>query len=277
MFNLIVSGGLESDHSGSIVASRVFEYTDDEIMDLFKTDGKLNTSTLMSLPTVFMEEGISDEVAGIGWLSRVELRGREYLLHYSLDPNIPRMINAEIYALASQLQINEWEFSRNHWAIKDVDLFQVLYREKAALRPMPTVFQLSNKSVDSNLISIMMPFSETFSRVHQTVKLALEAEGYECRRADDFWLHPHIIQDIIELVCTSTVVICDLSDKNPNVFYETGIAHTLGKEVILITQSMNDVPFDLRSLRCISYLNNQEGCDKLAEDIVKRLRTIKDI
>ncbi len=103
------------------------------------------------------------------------------------------------------------------------------------------------------------------------MKAAVEAEGYQRKRADDFWVNHNIIQDIPELICTSSVAICDLSDKNPNVFYEAGIAHTLGKEVILITQSMNDVPFDLRSLRCITYLNNQEGFDKLASDLLARL------
>ena len=82
------------------------------------------------------------------------------------------------------------------------------------------------------------------------------------------------MHDIIELICTSKVVICDLSGKNPNVFYEAGIAHTLGKEVMLITQNMEDVPFDLRALRCITYLNNQEGCDHLAKEVVARLQRV---
>ena len=62
---------------------------------------------------------------------------------------------------------------------------------------------------------------------------------------------------------------------NTNVFYEAGIAHTLGKnEVILITQSHDDVPFDLRRLRYLHYLNNNEGRAKLAEDILERVQAI---
>ena len=51
-----------------------------------------------------MKEGTSDEVASIGWLSRVELRGREYKLQYHFDPEIPRLTNADVYALASLRQ-----------------------------------------------------------------------------------------------------------------------------------------------------------------------------
>ena len=59
--------------------------------------------------------------------------------------------------------------------------------------------------------------------------------------------------------------------RNPNVFYETGIAHTLGREVILITQSESDIPFDLRHLRYVAYLNNSEGRETLGQRLGPRL------
>jgi hypothetical protein len=274
MFNLIVSTGVQNETSGTICASRVFEYTDDGPAAQFMPNGKLDIAAVMSLPTVFMQEGTSDEVVGIGWLSRVDLQGQDYQLRFTLDPMIPRMPNSDIRAMASERRLHEWEFSRNHWAVKDVDLFQVLYRRKVGERPMPRVFPLSRNPVNPRLISMMMPFEATFSETYRTVKAAVEAAGFECRRADDFWLHPHIMHDIIELISTSQVIICDLSGKNPNVFYEAGIAHTLGKEVILITQHENDVPFDLRPLRYIPYLNNGEGRQALAGEIVARLQTV---
>ena len=55
--------------------------------------------------------------------------------------------------------------------------------------------------------------------------------------------------DLVEF--KSRIVICDFSERNPNVFYEVGIAHTLGKHVIPITQTPNDVPFDLQHPRYI--------------------------
>lgn len=274
MFNLIVSGGLDGETRGTIGSGRVFEYTSDEIVAQFKPGGNLDVAAVAALPTILMEEGLSDEVAVLGWLSRVELRGGDYHLHYTRDQDMPRLTNADVSELASELQISDWEFSRNHWAIKDVDLFRVLYRRQKGQQPAPRVFQLSASPVKPKLVTFMMPFSGEFSAVYQTVKVALEAEGYQCQRADDFWVHSHIMHDVIELICTSKVVICDLSGKNPNVFYEAGIAHTLGKEVILITQHMDDVPFDLRALRCITYLNNQEGRDKLAASVVARVRTV---
>jgi len=274
MFNLIVSGGLENERRGSIVAGRVFEFTPEELEERFKPSSTLDISGVMALPTLFMEEGFGDEIARVGWLTRIERKGTEYQLHYSMDPDIPRMTNADIHELASDLHMDSFEFHRNHWAIKDVDLFHVLYRQKLAKRAVPTVFQLSEKPINPKLVSFMMPFSGQFTSVYQDVKAVLEADGYQCKRADDMWVHAHIMTDIIELICTSAVIVCDLSGKNPNVFYEAGIAHTLAKEVILITQSHDDVPFDLRPIRYLEYDKNGEGRAKLAADILARVHDV---
>jgi hypothetical protein len=66
----------------------------------------------------------------------------------------------------------------------------------------------------------------------------------------------------------------DFTEKNPNVMYETGIAHTLGKHVVPITQSLDDVPFDMRHHRVLKYLPNGEGLDALQRALTDRLVTI---
>jgi len=76
------------------------------------------------------------------------------------------------------------------------------------------------------------------------------------------------------LIDRSRVVICDCTGRNPNVFYEVGIAHTLGREVVLITQNAADIPFDLRHLRYVPYLNNTEGRQALAAALEMRLTSL---
>ena len=120
----------------------------------------------------------------------------------------------------------------------------------------------------------MMPFDASFRDEYDEAKAELEALGYQCNRADDIWNNQHILDDIIELIKTAAVVVCDLSNRNPNVFYETGIAHTLGKEVILLTQSDNDFPFDLRSIRYIRYLNNNQGRQEMIIQLFERVRNL---
>jgi hypothetical protein len=92
--------------------------------------------------------------------------------------------------------------------------------------------------------------------------------------ADDIWEDSVLVNDVVALIARSKVVICDLTGRNANVFYEAGIAHTLGREVVLITQSADDVPFDLRHHRYITYLGNFEGLVVLKEALIGRLRTL---
>ena len=275
MFNLIVSANGWSPNRDSIKRSRVFEYTADALEKRFKPNDVLDVDMLLSLPTVFAPEnsGSGEQFARVGRIIRVRQAATDLQLEYSYDPAVPPISNSTLAELASELDIGEWEMSRTHWAIKDADLFQVLFYN-GHKSPAPKVFQLSDEQVDHNLVSLMMPFGAGFNDVYAVIVEAVELAGKRCKRADDLWKHDAIIQDIVFLICTSSIVICDLSRKNANVFYEAGIAHTLGKDVILIAQSEDDIPFNLRHLRHIQYLDNSEGRALLAQRLMDRIVTL---
>jgi hypothetical protein len=134
------------------------------------------------------------------------------------------------------------------------------------------VFHLAeHENVEPSLVSAMMPFHPSFDAVYATLQRTALTAGLRCRRADDIWENPLVIQDVVSLIDRSRVVICDCTGRNPNVFYEIGIAHTLGREVILITQAEADIPFDLRHLRFVPYLNNGEGLNALSARLQPRL------
>ena len=111
-----------------------------------------------------------------------------------------------------------------------------------------------------------MPFKEGLNEVYDSIKGVAKELSIECQRADDINKSNPIVQSIVDLICKSTVIICDCTEKNANVFYEMGISHTIGKEVILIAQSENDIPFDLSHIRYFLYHNNNEGRGKLSEN-----------
>jgi hypothetical protein len=138
----------------------------------------------------------------------------------------------------------------------------------------PTVFTIPEKQVNQNLVSIMMPFNAAFHGTYDAIKKTCDYMELECLRADDIWQNTTFIQDIFELIYTSNIIVVDFSTRNPNVMYETGIAHTLGKTVIPIAQSINDVPSDLTHHRALVYLPNHEGYRKLSNDLWARLCTI---
>ena len=220
-------------------------------------------------------DNLADQIVRIGSVFRATPSGTDVTLEYVADPSIPPFTNEDFEALANDLGIGDWEFSRTHWAVKDADLFQALVRHMAPRRLKPRVFMISDpERIEPLLVSVMMPFHPGFDEVYRVLGETVERAGLKCRRADDIWENPAVMQDVVSLIDRSRVVICDCTGRNPNVFYEIGIAHTLGREVILITQSQEDIPFDLRHLRYVPYLNNAEGRKDLQRRVEARLANL---
>ena len=101
---------------------------------------------------------------------------------------------------------------------------------------------------------VLMPFDKEFDPVYEDfIKPVLEHAGLTVSRADNIESHQNILKDVMEGIGRSDLIIADLTSSNPNVYYELGIAHASKKPTIHLTQSLDDVPFDLRSYRFIEY------------------------
>ncbi|WP_434288919.1 hypothetical protein [Celeribacter sp. SCSIO 80788] len=139
----------------------------------------------------------------------------------------------------------------------------------------PSVFEIPKGQTEADLVAVMSPFSAPFEMVFQSIQSAATATGLRCLRAKDIWEHSSVIQDVFSLIYKAQIVVCDFTGKNPNVFYEAGIAHTLGKHVVPITQNSSDIPFDLQHHRYLSYLNNSEGRASLENELQRRFGALK--
>ncbi|MHC5206176.1 hypothetical protein [Pseudomonas chlororaphis] len=280
MFNLLVMAGGWGERRDEVSLGRIYITAEQE--PLFKPGGVLSLTLLKSLPAIFAEETNRepDQVARVGQITDAQLLGGSVVLEYRYDPNIPPIPQAELIALAPALGIHIprrgfGPFEHSHWAVKSADLFRVLMTEWQRPVRMPNVFQLPERqSVHADLLSAMMPFAG-FDQVWGAIQRAASANGMRWDRADNRWDHPAIIQDVVALIDQAAVVVCDCSGKNANVFYEMGIAHSLGKEVIIITQNAADIPFDITHLRHIRYHPNGEGYEQLERDLTARIRTIR--
>lgn len=105
---------------------------------------------------------------------------------------------------------------------------------------------------------VLMPFnSGSQSLYERVIRPAVEATGLLCVRADEIFSRPQITHDIWKEIRACALLIADLTGKNPNVLYELGLAHAIGKPSIIITRNEEDVPFDLRALRYLYYDTNE--------------------
>lgn len=277
MYNLLVMGAGWPENESTFTTNRIFEYTDDPLIATHRRDGEIDFDKLMRYPCLFMPEiGADDEMARVGHITRVTPHGRgEVLIEYTYDQQVPAIDLEALARVKRELQIADFEFTRTHWALKNVDLFRVMVRSLPPRRNLPVVFQINEPpQIDDNQMSAMMPFHPAFNEVYQTIQAVGAAVGMQVNRADDIWIEHAIIQDIVRLIDRSRIIIADCTGKNPNVFYEAGIAHALGREVILIAQHIDDIPFDLRHLRAVTYHNNGEGRIVLQTKLERRARTI---
>ena len=101
---------------------------------------------------------------------------------------------------------------------------------------------------------VLMPFSEEFDDIYQLgIKSTCNEMKMNCERVDEQIFNHSILQQIYNQIENADILIADLTNQNPNVFYEVGYAHGLKKKVILLTKNIQDIPFDLKHYPHIIY------------------------
>lgn len=142
--------------------------------------------------------------------------------------------------------------------------------------PVKPVFQYRSFSYEPTLCFILMPFALPWSvRIWKKIRASVTKCGFTAKRADDMF-GQNVMEDIWCAINRSSVIIADVTDRNPNDFYELGIAHTVGKRVVIITQDEESVPFDIRPYRYIIYEDNADGYEALEKGLCSTLREIQN-
>lgn len=118
---------------------------------------------------------------------------------------------------------------------------------------------------------IIMPLSEPFETYFKKIiKPAVDENNMYSIRGDSLFRSTHIMDDIWQSIKESSLVIAELTGKNPNVYYELGLAHALGKPAVLLSSSIGDVPFDLRPLRVLIYDKDDPDWGKLLQQNISK-------
>lgn len=252
-------------------ASRLFEYTNEDLRTRYKD----NLSILAELPTLVVAETQQiKEPSTPAFFSRIE-QVREVGNDIGFRFNHLYRISSEEVFEGRYFDVDKNENYRTHWAIKEGNLIEGIFK---LLQDSPKDSQPKFFSVEQwplpilGHIAVMIPFEGEFDSVYEAIRQACSAQHIETLRVDEIYKPTKIMDDVFSTIVQSQLVICDLTKRNANVLYETGLAHALNQDVILITQNMEDIPFDLRHFRVIKYLPNREGLSKLTEDLQQTIR-----
>jgi hypothetical protein len=144
------------------------------------------------------------------------------------------------------------------------DLDAKLRHGEITLEQTAAALKLFNRTCDRKVCFMVMPFRRELKPIYQAISQALSEKGWIVRRADEIVRPRRITDAILQAILTSDLVVADLTGSNPNVFYELGLAHAIGCDVILLTQE-NRIPFDVSTESTIFYRPHKKGLNALLE------------
>jgi hypothetical protein len=122
-------------------------------------------------------------------------------------------------------------------------------------------------------VFVLMPFDPKFDDIYKLgIKGACQEAGAYCERVDEQIFTESILERIYNQIAKADIIVADMTGRNPNVFYETGYAHALGKKVVLLIQNINDIPFDMKHYPHIPYESN--NISSLKDELKHRVEWI---
>ena len=169
------------------------------------------------------------------------------------------------------------------WWYKMQDALGISLKSLAAMQDSravivtPEVFPEQRRKQNYADVFVLMPFRDDMRPIFvDHIAPVCKRQHFSVARADDFFTAHEVMADVWGAIKNAKIIIADCTSRNPNVFYEMGISHVLGKSVIILSQKEKDVPFDIRHIRYIRYVYTPPGMKKLEVALEKTLASLMD-
>jgi hypothetical protein len=117
-----------------------------------------------------------------------------------------------------------------------------------------------------------MPFDAELDFVYRVIKETVEQHDLDCLRADERLISEPVMEDVKSQIAKADVVVVDFTNKNPNVYFEAGLADAWKKKWIVLAQSPTDLTFDVRHIRTIIYSHKMGADVTLKQSLEKALK-----
>jgi hypothetical protein len=137
---------------------------------------------------------------------------------------------------------------------------------RASMSQVAAGYRLFNRAAGRDVCFVIMPFKQKLEPIYELTERVLTDLGWVVTRADKLALPGRITDLIRQSVMTADLVIADLTGKNPNVFYELGMAHAEGQAAIILSQQRK-IPFDVADEQTIFYAQNTQGLELLEKEL----------
>ena len=173
-------------------------------------------------------------------------------------------------------------FNGGQIVLYENDVQQLLLRDdsfalgQVGLRTFRTRARFDNVVVRREVPTcfLIMPFATELDFVHGVIADVVSSFAIHCIRADEVYLSRPVMEDVKQMIAGADLVICDFTGRNPNVYYEAGLADAWHKDWIVLSQTSEDMTFDVRHIRSIRYSNTMGADIRLRDELAQALRAL---
>lgn len=130
--------------------------------------------------------------------------------------------------------------------------------------------------LDPAFVFVLTPLNSSQVGVYLAIKKECERVGLHVRRGDETRIEGPILPHILKEILASRLIVANINGRNPNVFYELGIAQALGKPVVLVVRSYDEIPFDLRQQQVVIYSDLKELPERFSEALSRYALSVRD-
>ncbi|MBA2852988.1 hypothetical protein HNP89_000945 [Methanococcus maripaludis] len=255
-----ISKRIFADTDNGLSGSRIGEFFDEIIEELgdYKPTEEFYTGSFSSKKELFAHK-----------LKHLPLKG-QILALYLLCNNSEFKMNPKTHDLKAELDTEVQKLGLENE-------FKKYILKSTSKASKTTIFRESDFLINDKLVFIICPFCDPFDEIcndHIKPLVTSSFEDMVCVRADDIFYHRAFMDKVWKCINEARIIIADLTGRRANVFYELGIANALGKDVILLTQNMDDVPSDIHHIECIEYDLTPEGIEYLEHALKETMTTV---
>jgi hypothetical protein len=218
---------------------------------------------------------VTSDVPGYQHRSRSSISSQDVVWRVQelIDVGLLQADNLEYFFAGSKIRVTEL-LSKLQKALGLSLTFLTSFDNDRCIAVEP-LFGLPKPLAEKLDVFVLMPFKEDMLPVYEDhIKPTCASMDLSVRRADDFFTAHSVVQDIWKAIVSARSIVADCTDRNPNVFYEIGLAHTIGKPTVLLTQRAEDIPFDLRHLRYIEYQLTPRGMKEFETKFKQTVQTV---
>lgn len=178
-----------------------------------------------------------------------------------------RSYEEKLYKISDQLASSENRWRDVNHLILSSQKYSQSDQPKERLQLSPYLKNVglveSDLEVEKKTVFVLTPFHDRYKLMFESISIALRDIGLSVLRGDEDYVKTDLLQHVIKQIARARLLIVNLDGRNPNVFYELGVAHALGKQTILVSSNLEEVPFDLKSYKLVVYDSNEDLKEKI--------------